>query len=534
MTLLQERLSALSAARAEVNLGGITRGIEKESLRITPEGRLAQTLHSTALGSALAHPQITTDFSEALLEFITPPCNSSVDEALASLDRIHRFTYAQLDSQTEKEFLWVNSMPCALTGDADIPVAQYGSSNIGKMKTVYRLGLGHRYGRLMQAIAGIHYNFSMPDEFWQFLHHYQQSTQSLQDFKTQCYFDLIRNFRRYFWLLLYLFGAAPVVCRSFVAGRKHSLAPFNGDDHSLYVPYATSLRMGDLGYQSQAQQSLLINYNDAQSYISALCAAITQHYPDYTKIGIKDSAGNYQQLNDGILQIENEFYSTIRPKRTTQRGETALHALFERGVEYIEVRCIDLNPFLPLGIDAEQIHFLDTFLLFCLLSDSPASDHDEYRRIQENQQRIVYRGRDPALELLNANKSHRFDNWSRDILEQLSDVAQLLDEAYDSDAHVRSLARQREKIDNPQLTPSAQVLQVMHNNKQSFFGFAYEKAIQYAQYFREHALTDEATQYFRQLATDSLAEQQQIERADDLNFEQYLKQFYTQYQCGAC
>ena len=533
MTALQKSLSALSAARAEVKLNGIVRGIEKESLRVTPEGTLAHTPHSKALGSALAHEQITTDFSEALLEFITPPF-SNVDAVLTSLDHIHRFTYAQLDAQTDKEFLWVNSMPCMLRGDADIPVAQYGNSNIGKMKTIYRLGLGHRYGRLMQAIAGIHYNFSLPDSFWRFLHQQEQSTQSLQDFKTQRYFDLIRNFRRYFWLLLYLFGAAPAVCRTFVAGRKHHLVPFGDDDHSLHSPYATSLRMGDLGYQSKAQQALLINYNDASGYISALCSAITQHYPDYSKIGIKDRAGNYQQLNDGILQIENEFYSTIRPKRTAERGETALHALFERGVEYIEVRCIDLNPFQPLGIDSEQIHFLDTFLLFCLLSDSPASDNNEYRRIQENQQRIVYRGRDPALELLNTNRSHGFRQWSKDILEQLSDVAQLLDEAFDSAVHIRALERQREKIANPQLTPSAQVLQAMRDNDQSFFGFAYQQAMHHARYFRERPLADADLGEFRRMAEQSLTEQREIELSDDMDFEDYLENFYSQYQCGSC
>ena len=139
----------------------IGRGIERECLRVTAEGTLAQTPHPRALGSALTHPSITTDYSEALLEFITP-VSRDIDETLDILARIHGFVYRQLGD----ELLWSSSMPCIVSGDAGIPVARYGQSNVGRMKTVYRYGLGHRYGRLMQAIAGVHYNFSMPEAYW--------------------------------------------------------------------------------------------------------------------------------------------------------------------------------------------------------------------------------------------------------------------------------------------------------------------------------------------------------------------------------
>ncbi len=266
---------ALIAGDAKASLlTGITRGIEKESLRVSQSGHLAMTAHPQELGSALTHPSITTDYSEALLEFITSP-SASIDEVLEELDEIHRFTYQHLDN----ELLWVSSMPCQLGDDSSIPVGKYGTSNIGKMKQIYRVGLGHRYGRLMQTIAGIHYNFSVPDELWLELQAASGDKQSLQDYKTQGYFATIRNFRRYSWLLLYLLGAAPAVCKSFVRGREHQLEQVNNDSHSLYTPYATSLRMGDLGYQSDAQSSLVVCYNNLEQYVTTLRAALEQPYP---------------------------------------------------------------------------------------------------------------------------------------------------------------------------------------------------------------------------------------------------------------
>ena len=237
-------LQAFSQPLHNATFAGILRGLEKESLRVLPDGTLAQTDHPLALGSALKHPHITTDYSEALLEFITEPFRSIAD-LLQQLEDVHRFTYQQLDQQGER--LWPASMPCSLGTDEQIPVARYGSSNSGTMKTIYRIGLGHRYGRSMQTIAGIHYNFSLPNEFWLALQQEEGNQLSLQDYKTQRYFALIRNFRRYFWLLIYLFGASPAVCSSFVKGRPHQLHAFDEQAKSLYMPYATSLRMGDLG-----------------------------------------------------------------------------------------------------------------------------------------------------------------------------------------------------------------------------------------------------------------------------------------------
>jgi glutamate--cysteine ligase len=507
-------------ARAD-RLTGIVRGIEKESLRVDPSGRLAQTPHPKALGSALTHPSITTDFSEALLEFITAP-SSSTDSVLNQLEEIHRITYQEIGD----ELLWVNSMPCQLGADDSIPVGQYGSSNIGTMKSVYRQGLGNRYGRLMQTIAGIHYNFSVPDSLWEDLKNAGDNQQSLQDFKSDGYFSLIRNFRRYSWLLLYLLGAAPAVCRSFVSNQEHRLTPFGGDSHSLYQPYATSLRMGDLGYQSDAQSSLTVCYNDLPQYTKTLRKALEKPYPDYQEIGLKDSEGNHKQLNTHLLQIENEFYSSIRPKRTAATGETPLQALAERGVEYVEVRCVDLNPLLPCGIDVQTMCFLDTFLLFCLLKDSPKTDNAEYALIPQNIDRTVYRGRDPELKLLVGDSEVSLREWGQSLFNEMRPVAELLGSANKTKAYSQVFNTMELKLTDDSTTPAAMILEEMSANNETYYAMAMRKAAEHRDYFQANPPGVETTAKYKELAEVSLRRQAEIEVSDTLSFDDFLADYY--------
>jgi glutamate--cysteine ligase len=323
--------NALNSVPAAV-VNGMRRGIEKESLRARADGTLATTPHPERLGSPLTHPHITTDFSESQLELITG-AHSSVDAMLEELAAIHQVVYRALVEKEADEILWCASMPCDLPPDDEIPLGRYGRSNVGRAKTVYRMGLAHRYGRRMQTISGIHYNWSLP----------RRSNDE--------YFALVRNFRRNAWLLFYLFGASPAVCESFVEGNpNHGLQRLVPG--TLYLPYATSLRMGRLGYQSDAQSSLTVSYNSLADYGKSLYEALTTPYAPYEKIGLREGNGEYRQLATSLLQIENEFYGKIRPKRRIHPGERPLHALRERGVEYVEVRLMDLDPFSPIGITA--------------------------------------------------------------------------------------------------------------------------------------------------------------------------------------
>ena len=527
----RERLAAFAEIPANASLTGILRGLEKESLRITPMGTLAQTGHPAGLGSALKHPHITTDYSEALLEFITEPFDN-IPALLQQLDDIHRFTYQELAKNDER--LWPASMPSQLPVDAEIPVARYGNSNSGTMKTIYRIGLGHRYGRSMQTIAGVHYNFSLPDSFWRQLQQMEGDSRDLQSFKTERYFALIRNFRRYFWLLVYLFGAAPAVSNSFVDGRKHRLQPLAKSLLTQHLPYATSLRMGDLGYQSDAQQSLFVCYNNVNSYLRTLCGAITQPLPAYEAIGVKDSQGHYKQLNTSLLQIENEFYSSIRPKRTTQSGETALQALRLRGVEYIEVRCIDLNPYEPLGVTADQLRVIDAFLLHCLFNDSPGALDSEYNEWQENQKRIVDNGRDPGLQLLRHGETVRFADWAKEILDNSLACARLLDQSNGGTDYETAVNAQYEKLSNPALTPSARVLEDLNRQGKSFFDHTLALAEAHRDYFSQRPLAPVAQARFQQQAVQSLQEQAQLEQSPQIPFDDYLAQYYAQYRSCSC
>ncbi len=530
-TGLQQLLQRLARPDANPTLTGLLRGLEKESLRITPEGTLAQTDHPAALGSALKHPHITTDYSEALLEFITDPF-ADIGELLTQLDDIHRFTYQQLAPLGER--LWPASMPCKLGDDDQIPLARYGTSNVGAMKTIYRRGLGYRYGRAMQTIAGVHYNFSLPDSLWEILRAEEGSRESLQDFKTRRYFALIRNFRRYFWLLIYLFGASPAVCGSFVQGRDHRLKPLGGDNRTLHLPYATSLRMGDLGYQSTAQEALIVDYNELSSYLQTLCQAITRTHPAYADTGLMDGAGKYRQLNTSLLQIENEFYSSIRPKRPARSGETALQALRLGGVEYIEVRCVDLNPYEPLGVTPTQLRVMDAFLLYCLLETSPDTDADEYRRIQENQKRIVYEGRDPDLTLHHSTGDIAMRDWAAELMAGMYQCARLLDQAWGGEDYQTALAEQTQKLANPELTPSAQVLSDLRQSGKTFFRHTLDLAERHRAWFADHPPSPLIQAHFARLATDSITDQRSLEAQPQEPFADYLAGYYAQYESCQC
>jgi glutamate--cysteine ligase len=497
-------------------LRGLRRGIEKESLRVHPDGTLSRSPHPESLGSPLTHPQITTDFSEAQLELITD-VHRSAEDALGQLEDVHRFVYQGIGD----ELLWTASMPCLLGSDEDIPVGRYGDSNIARAKTIYRIGLGNRYGRLMQTISGIHYNFSVPETFWPVL---ADATGARADdaFRTENYFGLIRNFRRHSWLLIYLFGASPVLCKSFVKDRPHRLQSF--DEGSLYLPHATSLRMGRLGYQSDAQSELHISYNCLDQYARSMRPALSGSYPPYEKIGVKVD-GEYRQLNTALLQIENEFYGTIRPKQPVRPGERPLHALIDRGVEYVEVRCLDLNPFLRVGIDAPQMRFLDTFLLFCLLTPSPRDSEEESRMMGDNQLRVVEEGRRGDLELTSCSGNVSREAWSREILDGCRALAELLDRAEGTTGYTDAWEEQRQKVEQPGLTPSARMLDLMSGQGIPFFRFAMNQSAAHKAYFKARPLPPDQQAAYQARARESLAAQARIEADDDVPFETFLERY---------
>ena len=518
-SLFEQRLTALKTGNGIDGLKTLYRGIEKESLRVQTNGNIAQTPHPAAFGSALTNPHITTDFSEALLEFITP-VSKSVDEVLTWLTEVHQCCYSSL----KDEYLWTSSMPCVLPIDDGIPVAQYGSSNVAKMKTVYRLGLGHRYGRAMQTIAGIHYNFSFSDEFWTDYQQVLASDLSLQDFKTEQYFNLIRNFRRYSWLLVYLFGASPALCQTFLGHESHSLQ--NLGLGTLHAPKGTSLRMGDLGYQSNAQENLYVCYNSLAQYTKTLGHALTDSIAEYEAIGTHDADGNRIQLSTALLQIENEFYSSIRPKRVALSGESPLNALNDRGVEYIEVRCLDVSPYAPMGIDAEQIRFIDAFLLYCLLDESPGIEKDEYHQLIADNKTVVNDGRSEDATVHIKGQTIPIPAAVAQLMAAIRPCAELLDSAHQDDQYMAGWTAQEAKAKDPQQLPSAQILRDIADHGNSYFKFAMAQAEKHQQWFKERPLSAQRAEYYAEVAAHSNNTREAIEAADTTDFESFLKHYY--------
>ncbi len=523
--LLKDYLTAFKQMPYLQTLTGIGRGIEREALRVHPYGELSQQPHAYALGAALTHPQITTDYAENLLEFITP-VSQSPEQVIAQLQDIQKFTLSQLDN----ELLWPLSMPCFVGDAAKIELAQFGHSNIGKMKTVYRQGLKNRYGSMMQVIAGVHFNFSFSKDFWSSVQQISAaqncSTEPLDDFISARYFALLRNYKRYCWLIPYLFGSSPVICPSFLQNKPQKLPFKKTDSGYLYLEYATSLRMSDLGYTSSAQSALRICYDNLQNYVDGVKTAINLPSAEFAKLGVK-IGGEYQQLNSNVLQIENELYAPIRPKRVTNPGEKPSDALRDRGVEYIEVRALDVNPFADTGISVEQVYFLDVFLTFCALSPNEQLDCTSQQVYEKNMNDVVLRGRDPDLMLRDADSEKLLVTWGEEIFVELFAVAELLDRAFQTSNYHAAVERELSKIKDAEQTPSAKLLCLAKENSQSLTQFTLSIAQKYRQQLlaRDYQYFDQA--YFVSAVAKSHAAQKAIEDADTLSFDDFLTNYFS-------
>jgi glutamate--cysteine ligase len=513
-----KRFDALIASGAP--LGGGQKGIEKEALRLDRDGYLSSKRHPPGLGSALSNHFITTDFSEALLEFVTPVYTNTW-EALRFLCDVHQFAYECLDD----ELLWIASMPCRIPADADIPLAQYGDSNVGKMKTIYRRGLGHRYGRYMQTIAGIHFNYSLPESFWPHYHAALGDDRDEQSFRSEQYLGLIRNFRRFGWLVLYLFGASPAMCKSFGGGRDLGMLELSAD--TWYAPFGTSLRMSDLGYSNQNQSRINISLNNLDEYIRDLQHAINTPEPDYEKIGVKVD-GRYRQLSANQLQIENEYYSSVRPKRVARSGERPTAALKRDGIEYVEIRSLDISIDDPAGINQNTMRFMEAFLIYCLLEESPFFDDEALEETKRNQSLTAREGRDPAFQLVRDNTGIGLREWANEILDKVLMIAAQIDSLDGSDCYAQAVRQMRGPVDDPAMTPSARLLDELRSGGGSFFDYAISIARGHSDYFASITPMSAARhEQFSQEAAESVTRQREIEAGDAISFDEYLANYYA-------
>ncbi len=496
------------------------RGVERETLRYSQNGRIATTMHPQGLGSAFTNRWITTDFAESLLEFITP-VSHDIDVLLGQLDDIHHFTQTQLG----EEKMWPMSMPCFVETEDQITLAQYGSSNSAKMKTLYREGLKRRYGSLMQIISGVHFNFSFPDSFWDALHG-EQTEDERQATKSEAYFGLIRNYYRFGWLIPYFFGASPAMCSSFLQGRETSL-PFEALGKTLYLPKATSLRLSDLGYTNSAQSGLTIGFNSIDQYLEGLSKAIRTPSAEFAKLGVKEN-GEYRQLNSNVLQIENELYAPIRPKRVAKNGEKPSEALARGGVEYIEVRSLDVNPFTPVGITETQVRFLDLFLTWAALSESQPMDQCELACWRENWNKVVVSGREYGLELQIGCKGEKLSlqAWAHRVFAELRQLAEVMDSAHGDNQYSLACSELEKWIDHPEKTLSAQLLTLIQKNG-SLGATGCELGRAYREQNLAHQYRHFSLQQMEQEVELSLIKQSQIEQADEVDFDTFLVDYFA-------
>ena len=493
-------------------------GIEKESLRVSEDGSISQEPHPESYGSALTNPAITTDFSEALIELVTEPFDSA-EKALNELAKIQHFVYYHL---TPSERFWPASMPCILRGHTNIPIAQYGSSNLGIMKTVYRRGLANRYGSVMQAIAGIHFNYSFSLDFWQAYRDLMSPDMSVRNFIDCHYMGLARNVLRYGWIIPYLFGASASVCKSFMKDyHEHDLEEF--DDNTFYLPYATSLRMGDIGYQNsqEEEKGVKANYNSLYHYVHSLRAAMQTSCEEFEEIGLKKD-GEYQQLNTNILQIANEYYSSVRPKPLLHGMDRPLKALTNNGIGYIEIRSLDVNPLISLGIDKPQIQFLEASLLFCLLHDSADISTSEQFDIDNNDNLVAHKGRQPNLILKNNGKEILLQDWGKEIFAGVTDCSKLL-----TKEHQKSIQKMLSRINNPDLTPSAIMLEQMQQKESGFFEYIDQFSHQNRELYRSKSIDKNYFDTLEELAISSHQDQLKMEAAEVLSFDKFIKEYFA-------
>ena len=518
--IFERRLASLiNAGEAGVLQGG-RKGVEKESLRVSPAGRISQAMHPRALGSALTAEHVTTDYSEALIELVTPTFRTSW-ELLQYLCDLHQFVYRHLGD----ELLWATSMPCVVDGDASIPIAQFGNSHVGRMKSVYREGLGARYGRVMQAIAGVHYNYSFPEKLWDVYAATRESRVADQSFISESYFELLRNYRRHGWIVLYLFGVSPTVCKSFLRARDVELPEFGKG--TAWEPNSTSLRMSDLGYRNRNQAGVNVSVNSLDEYVRDLTRAISTPHPPYQQLGVKVD-GQYRQLNANLLQIENEYYSFIRPKRVAQSGERPTKALQRAGVEYVEVRALDVSAFDPVGVNQNKLRFLEAFMALCLLKDSPKIDASEEQPLDQNHVTVARRGREPGLMLQRDGRPYAMLDWARELLDEMQGICEILDRGDPARPYAAALATQAAKLDDVALTPSARLIKELRDTGESFFDLALRMSSEHKRYFLDlYSPNDARLGEFAVEAEESWRAQREIEARDSGTFDAYLANYLS-------
>ena len=361
-------------------------GIEREGLRVTAGGILSLTQHPQVFGDKKENPYITTDFSESQLELVTPVFHNT-SEVTDFLDSLYNIAVSEL----EDEFIWPQSMPAVTPENQDIPIATF--SNHGKDER-YREYLEQKYGGKKQLISGIHINFSLGEKLIQTLYNKTKKQISLHDFKQTLYLKLTRNYLRYHWLLVYFLGAANSIHKTYEQQCVEALQEISEETYSNEK--AISYRNSLCGYQNK--EFITLDYSSIDQYVNSITS----------------------YMDKGVIEDIRELYSQIRLK---SKGPYSAESLLNNGIEYVEIRTIDINPFVKSGLSVEDLNFIHLFLLYCLEKDE--SPYDNWQLESElNSKKVAIEGQSLQLTLIQNGSTISLQSWGMQILHDLLEMNQ--------------------------------------------------------------------------------------------------------------
>ena len=400
-------------------------GIEWEALRVKRDGKLSLTPHPEVFGDKLKNPVVTTDFSESQIEIITPTFNT-IDEAFNTFSILSDIVNFSLP---DDEYLWFQSLPCILPYWDKIPIAQY--SENGKASQKYREDLAKKYGVKKQMISGVHFNFSFSDEFLEKLRKLTHENLSIKEFKNIVYLKIARNYIRYCWLIIYLTGCSIAAHKSFSNECIHLMDGYDNRG-SYYSTKGPSYRNSSCGYKN-----------------------LKNLFPSYDSVD--EFTCDVQEFIDrGDLSEAKELYTQIRLK--PKRPEDMLNSLRKDGIEYVEIRSLDINPFYKSGLVKHDMKFLHLFLIYMLLKQEP--DYPDWQmEAKINEEKAAEMAYVDSMRLLRNGSEVTLKSWAADIINEMYGMCEVLGINEQQTLELILL-----RIKDSNLTYGKRLLQLIKNN----------------------------------------------------------------------
>ena len=397
-------------------------GIEWESLRAKGDGELSLTPHPEIFGDKFTNPLITTDFSESQIEIITPTFNT-IDEAFDTFSILADLVNSSLP---DDEYLWFQSIPCILPYWDQIPIAQY--TEEGKSSQKYREDLAKRYGVEKQMISGVHFNFSFSDNFLKKLYEIEDYGFNFKEFKNQVYLRITRNYMRHCWLIIYLTGCSIGSHKTFSNDCIHLMDAMD-DYGSYYSTKGPSFRNASCGYKNLKE--LYPSYNTVEEFTRDVRTFI----------------------DNGDLSEAKELYTQIRLK--PKNPQDMLNSLEKDGIEYIEIRTLDINPFYQCGLVRHDMKFLHLFLIYSLIKDE--SDYADWQKEAKiNEENTAESAYVESMRLIKDGEEITLKEWASEIINEMYGMCEVL--GFDE---FSTLKLMHDRVSNPDLTYGKRLLKLI-------------------------------------------------------------------------